>query len=355
MRFYNNKVFYLLKCFSRKILSHNVIMLFLISLCILLFSCSTTRTAVRHTQNTTPAVSTVNEPAPAPKVPIEVLAQLDPSHPSGLGWSEELLVKVDEGIGLSSTDSISALLKFKSVLEQEKNGPNTKQREWLQSQIDELQPKALKQAQIDFGNAAKAIDLSDVLLIRIVGKKIDEGFTTSTSAQFSLVKGDILSGKFKGPFVWKVSKLEAERIAGKFTEDGSVFDDKVTLTPNSGFELIRVKAYVENISSDGTKPYTYRAFGGIRQSCTKPKSGVYRWLSDEMFSLVTPGGDFITPSYALAGWGMSVSFNSQTKIFIPEAKVSGEGTNVDFIFSVPKGMSELRFLMYGAEPHNLSL
>ena len=327
-------------------------------LCVLLPSCGTTSTKAQYTQNTTQTTSIVKDDATsAPIAPIEAPVQLDPSHPSGFKWSDELLVKVDEGIALSATEPVSAFFKFKSVLEQEKDGPNTKQREWLQNQINGLQPKALSQVQVDFDNALKATDLSETLLMAVIGKEIDEGLTTSTVAQLSVVKGDILSGKFKGPFVWEVSKLAAERISGSFTEDGSVFEDKMTLTPNSGFELIRVKAIVTNISTEGTKSYSHLAFGGIRRNITTAKPGVYRWLSDEMLFLVTPGGDFIAPSYPLAGWGTSIKFTGPNfaKIVIPEAKISGESANIDLIFSVPKGVSGLRFLMYGAEPHNLPL
>ena len=260
------------------------------------------------------------------------LTSLDASQLQELKWDKDQKKYVDEAVSLISQNPVSALMLFKDVLENQKK-PKPNQRIWLEQQVTSLQPQALAVLQQDFEAAANAHDYHQMILIHIIADRIMKD-SIKIEPTITEIKKKILTGDEFAGQIWRVSNVTAIPIKGSYSErPGS---SGITLTPEKGFHLIRVKAQVENISAESDKPYSLWAFNTVERilGSTSKTIEPHRWLDDSFIYVALPNSELRPSEHVVQGSRLAditASKPDGRMIFPPKALKKNDSIAIDII------------------------
>jgi len=271
----------------------------------------------------------------------------------GLKWHKDLRGDVDEATRLAQTDPVSAALLCKDVLQGGKK-PTAEQRVWLTQQIASLRPRAMEILEGDYDRAAKAKDVrgmvvagrAAVLVEQIGATIVGFGDLTVTEEIQKMLEGG------GGAALWNISEVSATFSKG-YRE--SVFS---VIVPK-GSHVLRVKARVENANEATDPEYVLYAMGRLKRIGVKATTEPHRWI-DESFVFLTAGaGPLIRPAAIARGSDLITmqvtSRAGQTfQIVEPKALKKGESVVLDAVFVVPLEAKELKLVVLGAAPLELS-
>jgi len=314
--------------------------------------------------------------------------------------SRSVVQNVNEAISLSPGDPVIAFLVLRDISSQEKLTPD--QNVQVDQQMASLQPRALAILQRDFKVAADGQDLRSMTiaarLAHLIAKDSIEG-----EPAISETKSKLLSGAAGSAAIWRVNAT-ATLFKGSYTS--FIGDFNLNLRPAEGFELMRVKARVENISAESDKTYalwapwidvTVGPRGDFKTRLerahegTVPTTEPHRWLHPGDIYVVTPSSDLLPllvadPGRACGGVtaiatdrgkaGSIIHISLLGDIYVvtpspdlrplvaakpgtrklcpPKAVTKGGSIDMEMLFSVPKGVQDLRLLILGAAPVSLN-
>ncbi|HUV38229.1 MAG TPA: hypothetical protein VMY39_01385 [Planctomycetota bacterium] len=299
-------------------------------------------------------------PAPGPAPPLPVM-------PTDLAWDESDTATVNKVLAEYEKNPVSACLTLSGFLERAGDKAVTdRQKTWLEQAVKTCRPHAVAVVRHDLREAAADWDLRGSLMLAAVGSKLTKEGWEEEAAALARVKNHVVSGGRSRNAVWKVTNASAERLGESYSEGFGT--SQTTLTPKQGFELLRVKASVENISTGPDLPYVPWCLGDFKRVFAAglgdddtPANG--RLVVDEMIFLLTAGGDWISCGYVCSGCDKLRDFSltltgkdgGVTHIFLGTMVKPGEKFDLDVIFSVPSGTDGLRLLMLGSEPVDLAI
>jgi len=336
------------------------------SLTLLLFVLIISSSGCRRSQ---PQIASQTSPSSAtPKKEATPLPAPDPAlerEAGKLRFDDSLKRELERAITYSGADPAASLLEFKEVLENKKHLPNAQQKAWLDRQIKSLQPQAVANLQADYDAAARELDLRGMIIASAVANKIGKDSIKATPAMAEAQK-QLLAGANSGRYVWSVSEATSSVVSGDYEEEvhGS---QRLTLQPKPGFQILRVKAVVKNVSEDGDRPYASWAWGGMKRvwmSIDPPQPGaveISRWLDSEFIFLAGSGAELIPCGHVCEGSGlreasMTISGPAGGGLILtpPKAVKNGESVKVDVLFMIPQDKSNYRLLIFGAPPTALT-
>jgi len=279
-------------------------------------------------------------------------------------WDKKIKSDVDAAVSLSETDPVSSLLMLKSVIDHETKGLTNTQKVWLSEKVESLRARALETLQTDFDQSIRTNDFRTALLVSIVADKVGKE-SIKTQPAMTELKNKVFAGQQEVISVLSVSDAIGKFIEGSYSE----INNKFTLSPKQGFQLLRVTASVRNTSSLADKSYTLwaledmkRVMGQINAKPDEHKSP-YLWLDGSFVFLLTPASDLILSSHVCDGCGlhggMTLTYSDKDgtgKVITgPRILDSGKGLDFDILFSVPKGITDYRLLVLGSTPIKLKI
>lgn len=280
-----------------------------------------------------------------------VLAGAAGAQQQDLKWHKDLRGDVDEAARLSVTDPVSAALLYKDVLEGGKK-PTAEQRVWLTQQIASLGPRASEILQGDYDRAAKATDVRGIVLAAAAAERIG---ATSLRREPALeeIKKKMLEGG-ESASLWKISEVSATFSKGYSESGGMNFS---VIVPR-GSQVLRVKARVENASAAPDPEYVLYAMGPLKRILGKlsATTEAHRWI-DQNFVFVTAGGSELIGASAIAKGSdlATIQVGSGSRLtYPPKALKKGESLVLDAVFVVPLEAKELRLVVLGAAPVEIS-
>jgi hypothetical protein len=181
------------------------------------------------------------------------------------------------------------------------------------------------------------------------------------------IKSRVVSGKLGREFqpIWKV-----EGAVGKYLpnySEGGGFVDRFSLTPEPGFSLLSVNVHITNVSATSDPPYIsftlpqlIREVGRGYDDMTAKPGKPSRLAHDQFSFLLTSGGDWVPcahvseSSRAIRGiWLTDRVYNKM--LFSGGYLEQNEDFYADFIFSVPVGIKDFRFLFLGSTPISVKI
>lgn len=217
----------------------------------------------------------------------ESISQID------MGWHESLKNYIDEAIDLYTNDPVSSLLTFKYIFEHRSDDLNTEQKVWLENQIDSLQLKALTVLKKDYDIATEMLNLRDMFLVSIVANEISEDWI-KVEPSLSEVRNKVYTNAKDATYTFKITDATGEIINESYS-DGIYNYDRITISPGEDYQILRVKANIENINSEKDKSYALftledfkRLSTPIYVSAYKEITEAYKWLDDSFIFLLLP-------------------------------------------------------------------
>lgn len=271
-----------------------------------------------------------------------------------LKWNKVQKQKVEEALALVAQDPILALSKFREVLEGQDRKPKPDQKAWLEQQISTLRPQVASILKRDFDAAVATSDLRAMIFASSASAEF-AGEALATEPVLAEVKSKWLSGIEPAPPIWKITGLSAMAIEGRY-RDGTM--GGLLISAPEGHKLVRVKARVENVSTESDKAYTLRALGGVksilgRMYAPSGSSEPYRWLDDSFIYLVDPTSGLISRTHVCEGSELASSVlrtAGDSLVFPPKPLKKGEATELDLLFILPQESQEYRLFVLGSAP-----
>ena len=280
-----------------------------------------------------------------------------------LGWSKTIIEKVEELAKNQYVDPVSTYLGFTEISKYVgANAPTSAQKKWLEAVAAETKPRAIELLRQDFKQAADADDLRGCINSLAVANMVETNMPEDMAGVLARIKSRVVSGKLGQEFqpIWKVEDAVGKYLPG-YSEGGG-FVDRFSLTPKPGFSLLSVNVHIENVSATSDPPYISftlpqlirdvgRGFNVMTAKPGKPS----RLAHDQFAFLLTPGGDWIPcghvseSSRAIRG----ISFTDRVynkMLFSGSYLEQNKDFYADFIFSVPEGIKDFRFLFLGSTP-----
>ena len=260
-------------------------------------------------------------------------------------------------------DPVSTYLGFTEISKYVgANAPTSAQKKWLEAVASETKPRAIELLRQDFKQAADADDLRGCINSLAVANMVETNMPEDMAGVLARIKSRVVSGKLGQEFqpIWKVEDAVGKYLPG-YSEGGG-FVDRFSLTPKPGFSLLSVNVHIKNASATSDPPYIsftlpqlIRDVGrGFNVMTAKP-GNPSRLAHDQFAFLLTPGGDWIPcghvseSSRAIRG----ISFTDRVynkMLFSGSYLEQNEDFYADFIFSVPEGIKDFRFLFLGSTP-----
>lgn len=319
---------------------------------------------------------------------------------STVACSGSVVQNVNEAMNLSPGDPVIAFLVLRDIRSQEKLTPD--QNVQVDQQMASLRPRALAILQRDFKVAADGQDLRGMTIVARLAHLIAKDNIEGEPA-ISETKNRLLSGAEDRAAIWRVNAT-ATLVKGFHTSH--IGDYKLDVRPAEGFELLRVKARVENVSAESDKTYalwapwidvTVGPKGDFKTRLERAREGTvpatepHRWLHPTDIYVVTPSSDLLPLLVAEPGRvcgpvtaiatdrgkaGSIIHIDLLGDIYVvtpspdlrplvaakpgtrklcpPKAITRGGSIDTEMLFSVPKGVEDLRILILGAAPVRLN-
>lgn len=280
-----------------------------------------------------------------------VLAGVVGAQQQDLKWHKDLRGDVDEATRLAGTDPVSAALLYKDVLEGGKK-PTAEQRVWLTQQLASLGSRAAEILQGDYDRAAKATDVRGMMMAAAAAERI--GATSlRREPTFEEIRKKMLESGGSAA-LWNISEVSATFSKG-YSESGGM---NFSVIVPKGSHVLRVKARVENANAATDPEYLLYAMGPLKRILGKLSgtTEAHRWI-DQNFVFVTVGeGGLIGASVIARGSDLAtIQVNSGSRlIYPPKALKKGESVVLDAVFVVPLEAKELKLVVLGAAPVELS-
>jgi len=272
---------------------------------------------------------------------------------SDLKWHKSIKEFVDEAISLSSQDPVSSLALFKEILQERNKKLKPNQKVWLEQQISSLQPQAIDILKRDFETAAGALDLRGMTIAFNLANGIVKD-SIKNEPVMSETKIKLLSGTEGVKFIWKIDTVMATFIKGSYNEESR----KLTISPREGHQLLRVRALIENISTEPDKSYALWGMVGFKKRTISRMfdASKCRWLDDSFIYVATTTSELIPCMHVSENSGLgflTLQFTSGELVVPPKPIEKEKKIDIDVFFSVPKERNEYRLFILGAPPINL--
>lgn len=315
------------------------------------------------------------------------------SVPGNLHWAKDLKTHVEEATALVNNDPVMAFLKSRYILNDKKPSPRGKGRAWLETQVNALEPKALRVLQENYETASRNFDVNGVVTSWLLAGSIRKESLTKTR-EWSEGGEEWVSATHA---IWRVTDVHMTRLGGQYRQEAQFpgrsipGDTTLTIAPkDKGCEIVRVNARVENIS-DGKDP-AYFLWGYADPvlievwEVLQPDEdknvlkGSFRWLNTGCIAVLIPGGALSrclhAPECKSETAALSLTVRNDPPHSFPTFSVypdgartrmevisddgwasctfvvvaSGKKVDVGLLFAVPKGASGLQLLVNGSPP-----
>jgi hypothetical protein len=300
---------------------------------------------------------------------LPLLLHADDSKPAGnanwstLGWSKKVAGQVEKLIKDQDVDPVSEYLGLAEISQYEGNAaPTQAQKQWLDRMSLETKPHAKEQLQKDFKRAADANDLRGSLISLSIANQVETNMLKDKEGLMAAMKSRVVSGELGREYqpVWKVEDPVGDYIPD-YSEGGGMLDE-FSLTSKPGFRLLSVRVHITNVSTTSDFPYVSFTLPqlirdiGRGYSVMTPKPGKPSRLGHDQFAfLLTSRGDWI-PCVHVSDSSKEIRGISFTDRLYNKMLFSGgyleqdQDFYADFIFSVPVGIKDIRFLFLGSPP-----
>jgi hypothetical protein len=282
-------------------------------------------------------------------------------------WSDGVKAFVTRGVQAAPSDPASAFLELKSALDHALDATTPVQKAWLEEQMAALRPAACAMLQLDFDAAVAVGDVHTAVVVMAVAARFD-GFRLNGIERLGAARQALFDGAPSAYRIWQLTDVQARKLdEGRYVESGGEY----TLTPNIGFELVRVTATVTNIASDGERPYSLWALTEAQRALARAArfqqdgdaTPARQLARNYAFLMPGDGGlfdcSFIPQDSPLRGGpAQAEPVDGPIGVVgvdcVPIPVSQGESITFDGIFGVPEGATGLRLWISGAVPEAAS-
>lgn len=298
------------------------------------------------------------------------------AQPTAPEWPKGSKNEIDTALTNYLNDQVSAFLTFREALDDKDSKLSTEQRAWLEDCTTLLKTRVPALLRRDMEVAASRRDLRGAYIAWFT--LAENGFESDSILKglptiAELMKQTIRSERSPDP-VWDIKE-----IVGQFLpsfEENVFMTTSVTIKPEAGQRILRVRAHVKNVSAASDPMYVRWSLGNLRRaflgmqgtsggSESKP-SKPNRLAGDRFIQVVSGDGQAFPCSY------VSVQNRILGSEFVrlivggsPDpAKVEGilrrgqpgsfveRGVpfDIDVMFSVPQDIDNFKLLIFGSLP-----
>ena len=298
------------------------------------------------------------------------------AQPTAAEWPKSSKNEIDAALTNYLNDQVSAFLTFKEVLNDKNSKLSDEQRAWLEDCVALLNARVPALLRRDMEVAASKRDLRGAYIVWFT--LAENGFETDSILKglptiAELTKQTIYLGKNPDP-VWEIKEVAGEFLPS-FKED--VFmTTSVTIKPEAGQQILRVKARVKNISAVSDPLYVRWSLGNLKRaflgmqgtsggSDNKP-SKPNRLAGDRFIQVVSGDGQSFPCSYVsvqnkvlgsefvrlIVGGSpdpskaQGILKRGQPGSFVEQ----GVPFDIDVIFCVPQDIDNFKLLIFGSLP-----
>ena len=295
--------------------------------------------------------------------------------PDVLKWSADAKKDLDDVVGSYDKDPVSAYLTFNNVLREPKAGAkkaslSSEQSKWLKGCAEAAKSAALKVLQRDFAQAVEKGDLRSAFLVSVVADEVQDNALGDSKPAIAALKSKTFSPPGVGSAIWEISNVTGTFLTGSYSEDSF---DKLTVTPEKGYKLLRVTAKIKNASGASDVPYapwTLNSWQRLSLELDKKKrpgavllGGPHRITMSEHVFVLTSGGDMISvvvvPKDCTTLRGTLTMTDTknpkQRPVYGGSLVASGSEFDLDAIFTVADKISDLRLLILGSSPKPINI
>lgn len=297
-------------------------------------------------------------------------------RPAGTEWPEGSKKKIETVLAKYPEDQVSTYLTLRETLDDKDSKLNAEQKQWLEESVVLISSRAKAVLRRDLDTALSRQEFRAAFIAW--STMAENGFETDIIASGIPTVAELLKRapqKGKGALpVWDIQNTTGEFLPS-YTEN--VFmKTSVTIKPDAGRQLLRVKARVTNISPSSDPAYVTWSLGTLKRaffnmqespdSAGKTVKRSSRLAGDRFIFAVSREGESFPCRYVSANnvvlgsnWVRMIaggnSNPSRAEFLLKNGQpgsMVGQGTSfdIDVMFAVPQGTADFRLLIVGSQP-----
>ena len=312
-----------------------------------------------------------------------------PKPPAGFQFPKESQEKLNIAIAEYPADQVTSYLLLHEILN-DKQTLDEKQKEYLRRAGTAIEKRVQEVLKREPQDRPCKPGSAPALLVRIAARSLPGEIGNEANAALTTLNRRLLLGYPMKESVFSVTKAKAEALKDPYTEGSTVANNKLTLTPKAGYQIVRVTAEVENISQNSDPGYRVWGLGSLGRIMARfmTQGGQPQRLADSGFAYVIPAsgdwipcvhvcegchamrvmaitadaekGEDLTPCIHIGeGCGdrrkRTLISDSGTMHFIGGNVPQGGSFHLDLLFTLPEMEKEIRFVLLGTAPIRLTV
>lgn len=284
-----------------------------------------------------------------------------PKPPADAAFAKDVGEEVDDAVTGYPSDQVRTYLLLKEALGR-KEKLTDKQKQYLQTAVGAIEKRAQQVLSRDVKVALARMDARGGFLAASVARSVPGPIAGEAEAALATLKSRLIAGYPMPEPVFSIADAKAKVVEGAFTEGSSFAGNQITLTPKSGFRLVRVTAKAKSISQAGDPPYAMfllGRLGRIGERFTKTKQKARRLVDDCMVYLVPRGGEWVGCAHVCEGCSvlrnMTITIEGKRMFFAGRWVAPDESFDLDVLFNLPAGQNDAQFVLLGAQPVRLAI
>jgi len=282
-----------------------------------------------------------------------------PKPPADAGFAKDVREELDDAVAGYPSDQVRAYLLLKDALDR-KDKLTDKQKQYLQTAVSAIEERAQQVLSRDVKVALAKMDVRGGFLAASVAGSVGGQIAGEAEGALRTLKSRLIAGYRMPEPVFSIAAAKAKVVEGPYTEGSSFAGNQITLTPKSGFRLVRVTAKAKSISqaSDpGYAMFLLGRLGRLGERFAKTGQKARRLVDDCMVYLVPRGGEWVNCAHVCEGCSvlrnMTITIEGKGMFFAGRWVAPDESFDLDVLFNLPAGQNEAQFVLLGAQPVRL--